>query len=146
MMRWPEALDALEPFWNELPARYKFNQLLKRQEDTYINHDCSTEGFEGIRAQDILKLLVERFNFELFVPFANIILVLIDRPFGHNFDASNPDDLAFIDRVHLKDEELILKGTLKPTQMLAAMTKAEVSQTKLVDPTLTPAFCIRSVD
>jgi SAM-dependent methyltransferase len=145
-MRWPEALDELKPFWNELPAKYKYNQMLKRQEDEYINHDCSTTGFEGIRAQDILKLLVERFNFELFVPFANIIMVFIDRPFGHNFDVKKPEDLEFIDRVHLKDEKLMLNGILKPTQMIAAMTKAKVIETKQINPKLTPQFCIRKVD
>ena len=145
-MRWPEALEALKPLWDEVNPQYKFNQMLKRQEDEYINHDCSTEGFEGIRAQDILKLLLERFNFELFIPFANIIMVFIDRPFGHNFDVNNPDDIDFIDRVHFKDEELMLAGILKPTQMIAAMTKAEVTETKLINPKLTPQFCIREID
>ncbi len=144
-MRWDEALEALEPFWNELPDKYKYNQLQKRQENSYINHDCSTQGFEGIRAEDILKLLVERFNFELFIPFANIIMVFIDRPFGHNFKTNNPKDIDFIDRVHAKDEELILNGTLKPTQMLAAMTKSSVTETKLTHPNLTPESCIRKL-
>lgn len=52
--RWPEAMEAIKPFWKELPNEYKFNQLLKRHEPQYVNHDCSIEGFEGIRAQDIL--------------------------------------------------------------------------------------------
>ncbi len=143
-MRWDEALKALKPLWDELPKKYKYNQVLRRQENRYINHDCSTRGFEGIRAQDILSLLVERFNFELFVPFANIITVFIDRPFGNNFDVNNPSDLDFIDRVHAVDEELILNGTLKPTQMLAVMTKEKSSKpTKLVDSILTPEYCIR---
>jgi SAM-dependent methyltransferase len=144
-MRWDEALEALEPYWEELPKEYKYNQMLKRQEKNYINHDCSTEGFEGIRAQDILELLNDRFNFKLFIPFANIIMVFVDRPFGHNFKTDNSKDLDFIDRVHEKDEELILNGTLKPTQMLAVMTKDEVSNMKLVHPTLTPRFCIRKI-
>lgn len=144
-MRWPEALDELKPFWDELPKEYKYNQLLKRQENQYINHDCSTEGFEGIRAQDILPLLVNKFNFELFVPFANIVLVFIDRPFGHNYDVKNPKDIDFIDRVHKKDEELIINGTIKPTQMIAVMTKQEIKNTQLVHPKLTPEFCIRPI-
>ena len=145
-MRWDEALKELKPLWDELPKKYKYNQILRRQENHYINHDCSTRGFEGIRAQDILPLLVERFNFELFVPFANIITVFIDRPFGNNFDVNNPSDLEFIDRVHAVDDNLILNGTLKPTQMLAAMTKGkQLNETKLVNPILTPKYCIRTV-
>jgi len=144
-MRWPEALEALKPFCDELSHEKKYNQQLKRLEDVYINHDCSTEGFEGIRAQDILLLLNQRFNFELFLPFANIVTVFIDRSFGHNFNISDPKDLEFIDRVHQKDEELMIKGILKPTQMLAAMAKCEVENIKLVNPNLTPEFCIRKV-
>lgn len=144
-MRWPEAIEALEPFWEEMPEEKKYNQLLKRQENQYVNHDCSTEGFEGIRAQDTLGLLTSQFNFELFIPFANIIMVMIDRPFGHNFDINNPEDIDFIDRLHAKDEKLILKGILKPTQMLAVMTKDEVSNMKLAHPKLTPHFCLRKI-
>ncbi|MCW5965352.1 MAG: methyltransferase domain-containing protein, partial [Bryobacterales bacterium] len=65
-MRWPEALEAMRPFWMELPTEYRWNRLYHRHEEEYINHDCSTEGFEGIRAQDILPLLIERFDFPLF--------------------------------------------------------------------------------
>ena len=141
--RWPEALELLKPFWEELPRAYRYNQLLKREELEYINHDCSDSGFEGIRAQDILPLLVEHFHFELFIPFANIIMVFIDRPFGHNFDAEAAWDRDFIDRVHQADETAILDGRIKPTQMIAAMKKTPVGETRLRHPRLTPAFCIR---
>ena len=120
--RWPEALKVLIPIWRKMPKKYKFNHALQRLEKKYINHDCSTEGFEGIRAQDVLPLLVERFNFDLFIPFANLILVFIDRTFGPNFDPNNTEDLAFIDQIHKLDEKLMAEGTIKPTQMLAVMT------------------------
>ena len=141
-LRWPEARKALEPFWQELPKTYRYNRLLQRQEDTFQDHDCSVDGFEGIRAQDVLPLLVERFNFELFIPFANLVMVFIDRPFGHNFDAKANWDRDFIDRVHARDEAGILNGELKPTQMIAAMTCEKV-ETRLVHPRLTPEYCMR---
>lgn len=144
-VKWPEARKALNPFWDELPERYKYNQQLRRLETELIDHDCSTEGFEGIRAQDILPLLVEYFHFELFIPFANIILTFIDRAFGHNFDPSNEWDRDFIDRVHDRDQQGILSGELKPTQMLAVLRNEPV-ETVLVAPTLTPEFCIRLPD
>jgi SAM-dependent methyltransferase len=140
--RWPEALELVNGFWPELPESYRFNQLLRRREPSYINHDCSTSGFEGIRAQDILPLLLERFNFELFVPYGNIVFVFVDRPFGHNFDAAGEWDRDFIDRVHAADEEAMLSGRIKPTSMLAAMTLEPVA-TRLRDPRLTPRFCVR---
>ena len=63
--RWPEALQVVQEFWKELPDHYRNNRVLNRYEPAYINHDCSTEGFEGIRAQDILPLLIEYFHFSL---------------------------------------------------------------------------------
>lgn len=140
--RWPEAWDAMQPFWEELPQPYRYNRLMQRQEETYLNHDCSSESFEGIRAQDILPLLIQNFHFELFIPFGNIIFIFIDRPFGHNFDASADWDRDFIDRVHARDEQGIMSGELTPTQMLAVLVKEPV-ETRLVDPGLTPSFCIR---
>jgi len=120
-MRWPEALAEVQRFWQEMPPEYRYNHLLKRHEDTYINWDCSSESFEGIRAQDILPLLLQRFGFELFIGFANIIDVFIDRAFGHNFDENGKWDRHFIDRIHACDEEAMRAGTIKPTHMLAVM-------------------------
>jgi len=140
--RWPEALGLVQQFWQELPESYRYNQLLKRHEPEYINHNCAEESFEGIRAQDILPLLIRNFEFELFLPFANLIMVFIDRPFGHNFNAEGQWDRDFIDRVHARDEEGMLSGELKPTQMLAVLRTVPVD-TALVDPRLTPEFCVR---
>jgi len=144
-MRWPEAMKELGPFWNEMPKEYRNNRLLNRYEDQYINHDCSSEGFEGIRAQDILPLLVQRFNFRFFYPFGNIIFVFIDRPFGHNFKADEVWDRDFIDRIHSHDEECIISGDLKPTSMLAVLTNKQLD-TIVRHPALTPSHCVRLPD
>lgn len=141
-MRWPEAMDRLKPFWDELPENYRYNRLLNRHEEQYINHDCSTEGFEGIRAQDILSLLMERFSFKFFFPFGNIIFVFIDRTFGHNFDADADWDKDFIDRVHACDEACMISGEIKPTSMLTVLTKRETEMV-LRHPALTPQHCLR---
>jgi SAM-dependent methyltransferase len=143
--RWPEALELINQFWEVLPTSYRFNRQMSRMEDTYINHDCSTSGFEGIRAQDILPLLVEHFNFEFFLPYGNIIFPFVDRSFGHNFDADAEWDREFIDRVHLADETGMLSGRLKPTSMLAVVCNEPVS-TIIRDPRLHPEKCIRWPD
>ena len=83
--------------------------------------DCSQYGFEGVRAQDILPLLLERFAFEIFIGFANAIDPFVDRNFGHNFDASATWDRRFIDRVHAADEAAIVSGRLTPTHMFALL-------------------------
>ncbi len=143
--RWPEAKKVVDEFWQELPDNYRYNCMLCRHEPQFINHDCSTEGFEGIRAQDILPLLVQNFKFELFIPFANVIFAFIDRPIGHNFDADAEWDKNFIDRVQARDEAGMLSGELKPTQMLAVLRICDV-KTQLLHPTLTPEFCVRKPD
>ena len=141
-MRWPEALDIVQEFWRELPPGHRYNQLLRRHEETYENWDCSMEGFEGIRAQDILPLLVERFHFEKFVAFSNVTGPFVDRAFGHNFDPESEWDRDFIDRVHLRDEQEMLAGRLKPTIMIAAMSNQPMILSQHLGP-FSPEFSIR---
>jgi SAM-dependent methyltransferase len=120
--RWPEALAAVQRFWRELPPAYRENRQLRRHEERFENWDCSSESFEGVRAEDILRLLVERFEFRLFIGFANVVDVFVDRSFGHNFDADAAWDREFIDRVHAFDEQGFADGTLTPTHLIAVMT------------------------
>jgi SAM-dependent methyltransferase len=141
-MRWPEALDVVHAIWRDMPDRYKYNHQLKRVEPLYENWDCSREGFEGIRAQDILPLLLEAFHFEAFVAFGNVINIFVDRGFGHNFDPDDPADVAFIERIGALDEELIDAGTIKPTQMVAVMRGRPVTGTRCYRH-WTPEFCVR---
>lgn len=143
-MRWPEALELINALWKELPDHYKYNHLQRRLELEYDNFDCSVSGFEGIRAQDILPLLVSRFHFELFVPFGNLVDVFVDRCFGHNFDVSQERDRSFIDKVQEMDQSGIEAGTLKPTHMYAAMTTTPPARQHFYKH-LTPSFCVREV-
>jgi SAM-dependent methyltransferase len=144
-MRWPEALVIVNRLWSELPERCKYNHQLKRVELEFDNWDCSKEGFEGIRSQDILPLLLERFGFELFVAFGNVIDIFVDRSFGHNFDRSNASDVAFIDRVHAIDENHLERGAITPTHMTAAMVKDKAATPRIYKH-MTPEFCVRWPD
>lgn len=142
-MRWPEALELVQACWSLLDEKYKWNHQLQRLELVYDNWDCSASGFEGIRAQDILPLLLNRFHFESFVGFANLINIFIDRGFGHNFDAGDVKDCLFIDFVSGLDDYFIEAGKITPTQMLAAMTKTPGGPTRTYKH-LTPQFCVRN--
>jgi hypothetical protein len=141
-MRWPEALEPVLALWSLLDDKHKWNNQLNRFESVYQNWDCSKEGFEGIRAQEILPLLLQRFRFDCFIGFANLINVFVDRGFGPNFDVQNSHDRDFIDFVAKLDDYYIEIGKVKPTQMIAAMTKFEVTPTKIYK-NLTPEFCMR---
>lgn len=144
-MRWPEALEIVHHFWKEMPPSYRYNRPLRRQEDVYDNWDCSAEGFEGIRAQDILPLLLRTFHFEIFIGFGNVILPFVDRAFGHNFDPAGQWDRDFIDRVHLRDESEMLAGRIKPTIAVAVLGTDTAVPTQYLAP-FSPAFCVRWPD
>jgi SAM-dependent methyltransferase len=142
--RWPEALKVVHEIWRTMPDRYKFNHALQRHEKLYENWDCSTEGFEGVRAEDILALLVESFEFDMFLAFGNIIDIFVDRAFGHNFDIDNPDDTAFIDMVAEVDERLLKDGSVKPTHLLAVMCNGKPAEPRYYQG-VNPATCVRMV-
>ena len=143
--RWPEALRAVKGFWAELPVEYRYNHQLKRTEAEFANWDCSVEGFEGVRAQDIMPLLLERFGFELFCPYSNVIDPFIDRSFGHHYDPNSDRDRTFIDDLQEFDETEIRAGRLTPTHMMAALCIGEAR-----DPTysrdIDPRACVRPPD
>ena len=99
-----------------------------RIHEGYDNFNYADVGFEGIRAQDILPLLVERFEFEGFAPSACIVIPFIDRRFGPNLDTESEGDRALINAIALADEKLINSGRIKPTQLVAAMCKGTPSR------------------
>lgn len=137
--RWPEALSIVHEFWRKLPPSYRFNQLVGYYEELYQSWDCSVEGFEGVRSQDILPLLLERFHFHLFVSYGNVIDPFIDRAFGPHFDPASEWDRAFIDAVHARDERELASGNLTPTHMIAAVSNEPSAVPK-------PFHCVRSPD
>ena len=145
--RWPEALTIVREFWQELPPSYRYNLQLKRREKTFRDWDCSREGFEGVRAEDILPLLIARFDFDFFFAYSNIIDPFIDRSFGPHFDAESDRDRAFIDRVQARDEAEILAGHITPTHMLAVMRSRSglpgKARNTVVWEHLSPTFCVR---
>src|SRR5437763_9862673 len=120
-MRWPEALTIVNEYWEELPASYRYDRQRFLQLDGFENWDCAKEGFEGIRAQDILPLLVQRFSFDIFLAFANVIDPFIERSFGPNFSIERDWDRTFVDRVHARDEDALAAGHIKPTHMFAVL-------------------------
>jgi SAM-dependent methyltransferase len=141
-LRWPEALQIVHEFWRKLPPSYRYNPRMRRYEELFEDWDCSVEGFEGIRAQDILPLLLREFHFRLFVPFGNIIDPFVDRSFGPHFDPTAQWDRAFIDEVHQRDEAEIFSGALTPTHILAVVTN-DHNVVPVFPGNLSPGFCVR---
>jgi SAM-dependent methyltransferase len=141
--RWPEALRLVQAFWRRLQPSYRFNHERLLYHESFEDWDCSATGFEGIRCQDILPLLLRSFHFEMFIGFGNIVDPFVDRGFGPNFDPAYERDRVFIDEVHERDEAGLMSGELKPTHMLAALVKEDRgSPRRLIGP-LTPEYCVR---
>jgi len=143
-MRWPEARRLVEAIWAAMPDRYKYNHQLKRVDPDFVNRDCSTEGFEGVRAQDILPLLLRMFHPENFVAFANVIDVFVDRGYGHNLDPASAEDTRFLDRVAQLDQLTIDLGIVKPTHLVASFRTTQVPAR--YPRHWRPDFCVRHTD
>jgi len=144
-LRWPEALGIVREFWRRLPPSYRFNRQLGTYEELFQDWDCSVEGFEGVRAQDILPLMLDRFHFQFFLPFGNVIDPFVDRSFGFNFDATAEWDRGFVDEVHARDERGLVEGALKPTHMLAVAGATAGTALRFPEG-LSPRFCVRAQD
>jgi SAM-dependent methyltransferase len=145
-MRWPEALRYVEAAWANLPEAKKFNWQHRERHDHFVNWDCSKEGFEGVRAQDILPLLVQRFDFQAFAACGGFIDPFIDRGYGPNYSRENPMDCAFIDLLATANDAMLASGEIKPTMMFAHMVKkSHATGRPRVVGNLTPEFCVRAV-
>jgi SAM-dependent methyltransferase len=125
-VRWPEAGALVQRIWRTTPERYRFNNFAKHLDVAYPDIDCSGEGFEGIRAQDVLPLLLQRLHPEVYVGFGNVIDPFVDRVYGPNFDHTNPADASFIDSVAALDEAAIDLGIITPTHLVATFRKRRV--------------------
>jgi hypothetical protein len=121
-MRWPETRAIVDYFWRQMPERFKYHHQLRRFESPdFMDWDCAVEGFEGIRAQDILPLLIQRFGFTHFAAWGGVTDTFLDRGFGHNFSHTDPEHLAFVDRLEAVNTAMHDIGFVKPTQMFAVM-------------------------
>jgi SAM-dependent methyltransferase len=126
-VRWPEAADLVRRLWDVAPENYRWNPFLHAVEDVYPDIDCSTSGFEGIRAQDILPLLLERFHPDVYICFLNVADPFIDRVYGPNFDFDRPEDLAFIDALGRFDDAAIDLQLVTPTHLIGSFKTRPVT-------------------
>ena len=125
-MFWDNAFEICNAIWNIFPKELKYNVVLKKYCGERIQWDCSNEGFEGIKAQDILPLLDEKFKFKDFAPFFAIVSRFTDRDFGGNFDLTNNYHKSLLDMICNFDDFALKNKILKPTQLIAVMVKKDV--------------------
>jgi len=116
-MRWPEARLILDSLWPLLSVEQKYHVQLRRYSETFIDHDCSGEGFEGIRSQDVLPLLLERFYPVAFLGAGGFVDILVDRGYGHGFDMKRTEHAALVRFLSDLNEILLDSDMVKPTIM-----------------------------
>jgi len=141
-MRWPETLEVVQSLWKVLPPEKRKHHVLGCFDDSFVNRDCSSQGFEGIRAQDILPLLIQNFGFERFFAWGGLTDVFVSRGFGPNFDIKSTFDKAFIDHVALLNDVLIDSGHIKPTVISAVMHTDNLASGACFRH-WSPQFCVR---
>jgi hypothetical protein len=122
-MRWAETAAVISALWPYLSVEQRYHAQLQRMTDKFVDHDCSNEGFEGIRAQDILPLLLNYFKPYKFFGTGGFIDVLIDRGFGHGYDVNSETDVAFIRFISDLNEIMLDAGVVKPTWTMSYFTK-----------------------
>jgi SAM-dependent methyltransferase len=121
--RWIECDVFIQSIWPMLSPKQQYHVQLKRHSETFVDHDCSREGFEGIRAEDILPLLMKTFNPYKFVGAGGLIDVFVDRGYGHGFNPKDEKDLAMIHHIAGLNEILLDAGAIKPVWTMAYFTK-----------------------
>ena len=120
-MCWPETLKIVRGIWSQLPAEKRWDQVFQRLDQWYENWDCSIEGFEGVRAQDIMAGLTGHFRFERFVANGSLVSFFSGRRFGPNFDLENPLDREFLERLKAFEDRLCQAGLVRPTALFAVL-------------------------
>lgn len=120
-MRWPETLEIIETIWRNLSPEKRRNHQFRTIADTFDNWDCSVEGFEGIRAQDIMPILLNTFAFHRVLANGGLTDIFVDRAYGWNFNEEDDGDRLFIDLLIEMENRLIDLGHIKPTQLLAVL-------------------------
>lgn len=118
-MRWPESAQFIQMLWPILSERQRYHAQLKRLYPKFEDWDCSSSGFEGVRAQDILPLLVKIFSPRRFLAGGGMVDPFIDRGFGFGFDMTCDEDRRLLNFIAQLNDALLDNGQITPTLMLA---------------------------
>jgi SAM-dependent methyltransferase len=142
--RWPESLSLVNALWETLPEELQYNHVWCKLDDVFDDYDCLVAGgFEGIRAQDILPLLLERFAFEKFLGFGCLPEAFLGKTYGPNF---RPELLAhrqFVEKIDNLNSSLLELGVVKPTMMFAVLSNRNGLHGRFWR-NLSPEFCVRN--
>ena len=124
-MRWRECAVVVEHLWPLLTPEQRYHIQLGRYSEEFLDHDCSTVGFEGIRSQDILPIMLEDLYPYKFFGCGGFIDLMIDRAYGHSYDPKKPADVQLVRFMATMNDVMLDAGIIKPTIMIAYFTKQD---------------------
>ncbi|WP_019813575.1 SAM-dependent methyltransferase [Saccharomonospora saliphila] len=117
--RWPEAHEVIDRIWATLPPELRRNAITGEVDEHFADIDCAADGFEGIRSQDVLPVLLDYLHPSVFLAAGNVVDPFVDRVYGHNFDMSDEHHRALIDDIGALDDTLVDLGVVTPTRLTA---------------------------
>jgi len=123
--RWPEALGVMRALWRILPEHLRHDFGHGQPDRFYEDWDYTTEGFEGVRAQEVVPLLTPHFDTERCLVWGGLAEWIFGATYAPNFDPEIPAHSAFINEVQYLEDRLIearlttatvLLGVFRPKQ------------------------------
>lgn len=118
---WPDVEREVAAAWATLPADRRFDRYFDAVRERYQPVDHAAYSNEGIRAQDVVRCLLDQFDFEMFLSYGGAIIPFVERRIGFNFDPASPEDQAFIDDVAQADVEALVAGRYPAANMMATL-------------------------
>ena len=132
-MLWPENEQIVQSLWRTFPNEILWDSIFKRWDQEYVDFDCSKEGFEGIRAQDIVRTVLNELDCEKFIGYGGITDTFVGRRYSNNISMQKESDFRFLNTVIALNEGLLQAGLIRPTRMLAVFrAKGVVRNSELI--------------
>lgn len=110
---WPECYTLANELFSSWPEKYRWNHTAaaERRLDTRLpNIDCSVVSFEGLRSNEIERLVASVFKSEWVDKRSCFVWRLFEPAYGSNFDTSSAADRAIIEAAALADLVLMERG------------------------------------
>lgn len=131
---WPSVETIVQTHWARLPAEKRLDRFTDKTTDRYRAENHAAYSNEGIRAQDIVRALLETLDFEYFLTYAGAVVPFVERRIGFNFDPASPADRDFMDRIAQEDEAHLRSGHYPASNMLAALRPKGAATGQAFDP------------
>jgi SAM-dependent methyltransferase len=120
---WPSAAAFVDRWWRELRESQRYDRYFEKRVPRYTSVDHSTYSHEGVRAQDIVPILLQHFDFETFFAFGGGIMPFVERRLGFNFNPNDDADRNLIDRIHADDAANVAAARYPAAKMIASLRR-----------------------